>query len=108
MRKKPTHCSGTPTWPTAQCVNGPKSFHRLLRFAAHLKEIYQIINMSCILKGTHARDFHRLFLNFVCIFQSLIDKRRSATNIFENIIKIRSDILNFRSLPVFAESAKHS
>jgi hypothetical protein len=59
------------------------------------------------LKGTHARDFHNLFLNFFCIFQSLIDTKRSTANIFENILRIRLDIRSFRSLAVFAESMKH-
>ncbi len=46
-------------------------------------------------KGTHARDFHSLFLNFFCIFQSLIDTKRSTANIFENILQIRPDIQSF-------------
>jgi hypothetical protein len=62
---------------------------------------------ECILKGTHARDFHSLFLNFFCIFQSLIDTKRSTTNIFKYILQIRPDIQSFQSLPVFAESVKH-
>jgi hypothetical protein len=43
-------------------------------------------------KGTHARDFHILFLNFFCIFHSLIDTKRSTADIFEKILKIRTDI----------------
>jgi hypothetical protein len=59
------------------------------------------------LKGTHARDFHNVFLNFFYIFQLLIDTKSSTANIFEHILKIRPDIQSFRSLAVFAESAKH-
>ncbi len=59
------------------------------------------------LKGTHARDFHNVFLNFFWIFQSLIDTKRSTANIFKHILKIRPNIRSFRSLAVFAESAKH-
>jgi hypothetical protein len=59
-------------------------------------------------KGTHAREFHNLWLNFFCIFQSLIDTKLSTANIFENLQQIRPDIQNFRSLPVFAEGEKHS
>ncbi len=41
-----------------------------------------------------------------CFFQSLIDTIRNTVNIFENILKIRTDIRSFRSLPVFADSVK--
>jgi hypothetical protein len=64
--------------------------------------------MDRYIKGTHARDFHSLFLNFFFIFQSLIDTKCSPANIFENILQIRTDIRSFQSLAVFAESAKHS
>jgi hypothetical protein len=64
-------------------------------------------NNKLCLKGTHARDFHSLFLNFFCIFQSLIDTKRNTANIFKNNLQIRPDIQSFGSLPVFAESAKH-
>jgi hypothetical protein len=47
------------------------------------------------------------FKNFFCIFQSPIDIKHSTANIFENILEIRPDIRSFRSLAVFAESAKH-
>jgi hypothetical protein len=59
------------------------------------------------LNGTHARDFQSLILNFFCIFQSLIDTKRSTVNSFENILQIRQDIQSFLSLAAFAESAKH-
>jgi hypothetical protein len=58
------------------------------------------------LKGTHAWEFHTLFLNLFCFFQALIDAKRSTANIFENILQIRLDIQSFQSLPVFAERAK--
>ncbi len=58
------------------------------------------------LKCTHTLDFHSLFLNFFCFFQSLIDTKHLTANIFKNILKIRLDIQSFRSLPVFAEIAK--
>ncbi len=32
---------------------------------------------------------------FFCIFHSLIDTKRSAANIFKNILKIRTDIQSF-------------
>jgi hypothetical protein len=63
-----------------------------------------IFRLTSVLKGTHARDFHILFLNFFCIFQTLIDTKRGTINIFENLLEIRPDIRNFRSLPDFAES----
>ncbi len=47
-------------------------------------------------KGTLARDFHNLFLNFFCIFHVLKDTKRSTANIFEKILKIRTDIQSFR------------
>jgi hypothetical protein len=47
------------------------------------------------------------FNNFFCIFQSLIDTKRSTANFFGNIRKIRPGIRNFVSLLVFAESGKH-
>jgi hypothetical protein len=50
---------------------------------------------------------YSLFLYFFCIFQSLIDTKRSIANIFDNNLQIRPDIQSFQSLPVFAESAKH-
>jgi hypothetical protein len=58
-----------------------------------------------VLKGTHARDFHSLFSNFFCSFQSIIDTKHNTTNIFENPLQIRPDIRNYRSLPVFADIA---
>jgi hypothetical protein len=59
-----------------------------------------------LFKGTQARDFHILYVNFFCIFQLLIDTKHSKTDFFENLIRIRPDIQNFRSsLPIFAESA---
>jgi hypothetical protein len=51
--------------------------------------------------------FIMCFLTFFKIFQSLIDTKRSTANIFENNLKIGPDIRSFRSLAVFAESAKH-
>jgi hypothetical protein len=64
-----------------------------------------MLGHGAAVKGTHAQDFHFLFLNF--FFHSLIDTKRSTANIFENILQIRLDIQSFQSLPVFAESAKH-
>jgi hypothetical protein len=55
-----------------------------------------IIPSKLVLKGTHARDFHSLFLNFFCIFHVLIDEKRSTSNIFEKNLKIRTDIQSFR------------
>jgi hypothetical protein len=78
------------------------------RAIASIKRKVCMIFYLRLFKGTHARDFHSLFLNFFCIFQSLIDTKRSQANIFENILQIRTDIRSFRSLTVFAESAKHS
>jgi hypothetical protein len=37
---------------------------------------------TSLLKGTHARDFHRLFLTIFCIFQLLIDTKRSTAKHF--------------------------
>jgi hypothetical protein len=56
------------------------------------------------LKGTHARDFHSLILNFcfASFSHKYIDTKYRTTNIFENLIQIRLDIQNFHSLPVFA------
>jgi hypothetical protein len=63
---------------------------------------------TSLLKGTHARDFHRLFLNiFLHLSVTNRDKNAVQPNIFEFILQIRSDIRHFRSLAVFAESAKH-
>jgi hypothetical protein len=64
------------------------------------KEIYLKVHMHEI--------FIVCFQTFFCILQSLIDTKRSPANIFENILQIRTDIRSFRSLAVFAESAKHS
>ncbi len=36
------------------------------------------------------------FLTFFCIFHSLIDTKRSTANVFEKILKIRTDIRSFR------------
>jgi hypothetical protein len=33
-------------------------------FSKDLKEVKSGVNRSALLKGTHARDFHSLFLNF--------------------------------------------
>jgi hypothetical protein len=67
----------------------------------------KVIFLVCTsFKGTHARDFIMCFYTFLKIFQSLIDTKRSTANIFEHILKIRPDIQSFRSLVVFAESAK--
>jgi hypothetical protein len=71
------------------------------------KLTFEMLSCGYVLKGTHARDFHSLFLNCFCIFQSLIDTKRSPVNIFENILQICTDIQSFRSLAVFAKSAKH-
>jgi hypothetical protein len=54
------------------------------------------MDMDMDMKGTHARDFHSLFLNFFCIFHLLMDTKRSTANIFEKILKIRTDIRSFR------------
>jgi hypothetical protein len=51
------------------------------------------------LKGTHAQDFHSLFLTFFRIIQSLIDTKHSDANIFENLLHSRPDIQNFSSFP---------
>jgi hypothetical protein len=45
-----------------------------------------------VLKGTHAREFHSLFLN---LFLHLSNTKRSTINIFEKLLKIRPDIRNF-------------
>jgi hypothetical protein len=58
-------------------------------------------------KGTHARDFHRLFFNFFLHLSITNRYKCSTANIFVNNLKIRPDIQSFRLLPVFAESAKH-
>jgi hypothetical protein len=62
---------------------------------------------SATLKGTHARDFHSLFLIFFCIFQLLIQTNHSTTSIFENLLQIRQDIRNFLSVLIFTERALH-
>jgi hypothetical protein len=63
----------------------------------------------CTYKGTHARDFHsHSFYTYFCIFQTLIDTKRSTINIFKKLLQTRPDIRNFLSLPDFAESAKHN
>jgi hypothetical protein len=61
--------------------------------------------MDSAIKGTHARDFHSMFLNFFAFISDW--KKRNTANIFENILKIRPDIWSFLSLHVFAESTKH-
>jgi hypothetical protein len=53
------------------------------------------------LKGTHARDFHSLFLDFFCIFRSLIDTKRSTANIFEKIFFKFAQIFGLSITPHF-------
>jgi hypothetical protein len=87
--------------------------HVLYKFAAYLKQSLKYCSsvlahdtlflLLLILKETHARDFHSLFLTFFCIFQSLIYTKFCTANIFENLRQIRMDIRNFPSLHVFAE-----
>ncbi len=62
---------------------------------------------SSMLKVHMHEIFIVCFQNYFCIFQSLINTKHSTANIFEKILKIRPDIRSFRSLAVFAESAKH-
>ncbi len=63
---------------------------------------------ACVPLKVHIHEiFIVCFLNFFCIFPSLIDIKRSTANIFENILQIRPDIRSFWLLAVFAESAKH-
>ncbi len=52
-----------------------------------------------VFKGTHARDFHSLFLNFFCIFLSLIDTKRSTANIFKKFLKFAQIFKVFDNFP---------
>ncbi len=54
--------------------------------ACHILPVLHLLYRTVLLKGTHAHDFHNLFLNFFWIFQSLIDTKRSRARIFKNIL----------------------
>ncbi len=54
------------------------------------------------LKGTHARDFHSLFLNFFCIFQSLIKMQYNQH--FQKSSSNSPRYSKFWSLPIFAKA----
>jgi hypothetical protein len=45
------------------------------------------LTLALALKGTYVRDFHRLFLDIFCIFQSLIDTKRSTANVSKIFFK---------------------
>ncbi len=88
---------------------GVYMFETLFIFLQAISKCQRIAHYSRIgeydkVKGKHARDFHSLFLNFFCIFRSLIDTKRSPANIFENILQICTDIRSFRSLTVSPNS----
>ncbi len=78
-----------------------------LRLKKYLRQRFIIIP-HLFFKGTHARDFHSLFLTFCCIIHPLINTKHSIANIFDNLFQIRQEIRNFRSPPIFAESAWHT
>ncbi len=73
------------------------------------KVLKHIMKISCMCTFKKV-DMHEIFMvyfyNFFCIFQSLIDIKRSTVNIFKNVLQIRQDIRSFRLLAVFAESGK--
>ncbi len=70
--------------------------------------IFTIIQLSCKfeqnrprkvaidLKGTHARDFHSLFLNFFLHILLTKDTKRRPATVFEKILTNRTDIKTFR------------
>jgi hypothetical protein len=62
---------------------------------------YYAKRKNYIVKGTHARDFHGLFLTLFCIIRTLIYAKHSITNIVENLFQIRPDIKNFSNSPFF-------
>jgi hypothetical protein len=101
-------------FPTCQYTH-PQA---IIRFSFLLSELFSLCNviflsfeLECALWVRLKVHMHEIFivcfLNYFCIFQSLIDIKRSTANIFENILQIRPDIRNFRLIAVFAESAKH-
>jgi hypothetical protein len=89
-------CSVGPS-PNKLCVIG----HVLTFQIKYIDKFWSHIGM----KGTHARDFHSLFLTFCCIYPLIdIKHRRANFNFFDSLFWIRPSILNFISLNVFDES----